>query len=87
LVRCCSATTLESRSGFIVFPTSTPFYMFQDDGNPATADAPILVEKATAATLIDGNRVQFLSLKGWDISPNSGRNSVVRQRRYCDQSG
>ena len=45
-------------------------YLFQDDGNPATADAPILLEKATAASLIDGNRVQFLALNPWELGAN-----------------
>ncbi|MCA9011336.1 MAG: calcium-binding protein, partial [Planctomycetaceae bacterium] len=45
-------------------------YLFQDDANPATADAPVLVEKVTAASLIDGNRVQFLALNAWDLGSN-----------------
>jgi Ca2+-binding RTX toxin-like protein len=45
-------------------------YLFHDDGNPATADAPVLVEKVTAAALIDGNRVQFLALNAWELGAN-----------------
>ncbi len=43
-------------------------YLFSDDGNPATADAPVLVERTTAANLIDANRVQFVALESWQLS-------------------
>ncbi|MFN8705736.1 MAG: hypothetical protein ACK50J_03585, partial [Planctomyces sp.] len=44
-------------------------YMFETDGDPATADMPVLIERATPAGLIGGNRVQFISLKPGETGP------------------
>ncbi|MEI7702565.1 MAG: hypothetical protein WCK86_22415, partial [Planctomycetia bacterium] len=50
-------------------------YLFHDDGDPATADAPVLVEKVTAAGLIDGNQIQFLALQPSEL--RAGHDAVL----------
>ncbi|MCA9035164.1 MAG: hypothetical protein KDA91_08545, partial [Planctomycetaceae bacterium] len=46
-------------------------FLFSDDGNPATADEPVLVEKFTAASLIEANAVQFVAFESWQLTSDS----------------
>ncbi len=50
-------------------------YLYEDDGNPNTADMPVLVEKSTPATLIEANRVQFVAFESWELT--STQNAIL----------
>ena len=50
-------------------------YLYLDDGDPATADQPVLIEKATAANLIEANRIQLLHINTWELG--SGQDAIL----------